>query len=428
MFRDRLAQDMKKAHRAGLKLALLFLDLDHFKEVNDTLGHDLGDVMLVEAAHRISACVRESDTVARLGGDEFTIILAELEETSCVDRIATSIIECLAQPFDLNGEKSYVSASIGITLYPDDTTEIENMLKNADQAMFVSKRAGRNRFSFFTNAMQEAAQHRQQIINDLRIALIEGQFQLNYQPIVELKTGAIHKAEALLRWLHPVRGLITPAEFIPLAEESGLIHELGDWVFAESAKQVQHWQTKFDADFQISVNVSPVQIQANHSPSKWMEQLSMMQLAGLSIVIEITESLLLDTSPNVARQLLFFRDHGVQVAIDDFGTGYSALAYLNKFDIDYLKIDQSFIRNLRPDSRELALSEAIVVMAHKMGLKVIAEGVETPEQERLLMAIDCDFVQGCLHSPAILAEQFEIFFNRDCTVRNPVEARATYVD
>ena len=407
MFRDRLSQDIKKAHRGNSKLALLFLDLDRFKEINDTLGHDLGDMLLVEAAQRISACIRESDTVARLGGDEFTIILTELEETSSVDRIADDIIQALNQPFKLIDDNVYVSASIGITLYPDDSTEIEDLLKNADQAMFVSKRSGRNRFSYFTTAMQQAAQHRLHLLNDLRVALAKKQFKLHYQPIVEFNTGRIHKAEALLRWFHPERGIINPAEFIPLAEESGLIHELGDWVFSEAAKQALLWRSLYGQDFQISVNISPIQIQSTDNHAHWLHQLEKQGLLGQNLVFEITEGLLLDMTPNVTAQLLSFRDAGIQVAIDDFGTGYSALSYLKKMDIDYLKIDQSFIRNLAPESSDMALCEAIVVMAHKLGLKVIAEGVETTEQNTLLAGIGCDCVQGYFHSRPLPAEQIE---------------------
>ena len=407
MFRDRLAQDLKKAHRAGLKLALLFLDLDRFKEVNDTLGHDKGDALLVEAAQRIAACVRESDTVARLGGDEFTIILAELDDRSSVERIATAILNALAHPFELGDESAYVSASIGITVYPDDASTLEAMLKNADQAMYVAKNSGRNRFSYFTSAMQEEALHRLHILNDLRGALDAGQFQLYYQPIVEIGSGKIFKAEALLRWFHPKRGLISPAQFIPLAEESGLIHEIGAWVFAQAASQAKQWASHYSADFQISVNKSPLQIQSNPERCQWQEYLVKSKTNGHNLVIEITESVLLDNSTTVTAELLAYRDAGMQVAIDDFGTGYSALSYLKKLDIDYVKLDQSFIRNLETDPSDKALSEAIVVMAHKLGLQVIAEGVETQAQLDLLAGMGCDFAQGFLYSRAIPAQEFE---------------------
>lgn len=411
MFQDRLAHELKKAHRTNQQLALMFLDLDRFKEINDTLGHDRGDELLAEAAKRLLSCVRESDTVARLGGDEFTIIVAELDDAGCVERIAEAILHALAEPYTLNNEVAYVSASIGITLYPEDATTMEEMLRNADQAMYVAKNAGRNRFSYFTNAMQEAAQYRLHLLNDLRNAIPEGQLQLHYQPIIELATGRVHKAEALLRWFHPMRGLISPAEFIPLAEESGLIFEIGDWVFAESARQAQIWRMMFGTDFQISVNKSPLQIQSHPELRRWRQHLQAQDLSGKNIVVEITEGLLLDSSPAVIAELIAFRDAGIQVALDDFGTGYSALSYLKKLDIDYIKIDQSFIRNLATDSNDMALVEAIVVMAHKLALKVIAEGVETTEQRKLLTAIRCDYAQGYLYSRPIPAHEFEQFMS-----------------
>ncbi|MBA4381253.1 MAG: diguanylate cyclase [Sideroxydans sp.] len=412
MFRDRLTQDIKKAHRAGLGLALMFLDLDRFKEVNDSLGHDTGDALLIEAAQRIAACVRESDTVARLGGDEFTIILAELDDRASVERIAADILRSLSLPFELGVDTAYVSASIGITLYPEDATNLEDMLKNADQAMYVAKNAGRNRFSYFTNAMQEAALYRLHMLNDLRNALAEQQFELHYQPIVDIHTGRIHKAEALLRWFHPKRGLISPAEFIPLAEESGLIHEIGDWVFQQAVAQALDWTKRYGSDFQISVNKSPIQIQSKSERCQWKEHLTKTRLSGKNLVIEITEGVLLDHTPAVISELLAFRDAGIQVAIDDFGTGYSALSYLKKLDIDYVKIDQSFILNLQADDNDKALAEAIVVMAHKLGLKVIAEGVETQQQLDLLAKMGCDYAQGFLYSRALTPADFSRLMER----------------
>ena len=426
MFHDRLAQDIKKAHRAGLKTALLFIDLDKFKEVNDTLGHSMGDILLQEAARRISTCVREADTVARLGGDEFTVILTGLEEVGSVDRVAENILQNLAKPFQLDDEIAYVSASIGITLYPDDATETEDMLKNADQAMYVAKNRGRNRFDYFTVSMQQAAQVRLQLTNELRGALESKQFRVYYQPIVELGSGCIIKAEALVRWQHPERGLISPALFIPLAEETGLIVEIGDWVFREAARQIKYWQTQYDPEFQISVNMSPVQFGniTVCAGDEWPAYLRELDCPGRGLIIEITEGLLLDADSDVARKLLQFRDAGMQTAIDDFGTGYSSLSYLKKFDIDYLKIDQSFVRDLETDPNDLALSEAIIVMAHKLGLKVVAEGVETATQCKILTAAGCDHGQGYLFSRPIPAEEFEALLknhrsiNPDCCTRS----------
>ncbi len=409
MFRDRLGQEVKKSIRAELPLALLLVDLDQFKEVNDTLGHAVGDMLLIEAAHRISTCVRESDTVARLGGDEFTIVISEISDNTHVEDVAQKIISNLAEPFHLGNEVVYISASIGITLYPNDSIDIDALMKNADQAMYAAKNKGRNRFSYFTPLLQDLAQRRLRLTNDLRGALEAGQFSVHFQPIVALATGRIHKAEALIRWHHSERGMVGPAEFIPLAEEAGLINEIGDWVFKESARWAEHWRKQFAPDFQVSVNKSPVQFRTEnqHFSSKWAEHLRELGLPGGNMVIEITEGLLLKADANVTDELLRLRGADIQVAIDDFGTGYSSLSYLKKFNIDYLKIDRSFVNNLETDPDNMALSEAIIVMAHKLGLKVIAEGVETEGQRSLLAGAGCDFAQGYLFSKAIPPEEFE---------------------
>ncbi|HEY3325821.1 MAG TPA: EAL domain-containing protein [Novimethylophilus sp.] len=417
MFHDRLEQELKKAHRAGLPMALMFLDLDHFKEVNDTLGHAMGDLLLREASQRLTGCVRESDTVARLGGDEFTIILGELEDIDSVERAAQQILRKLAEPFALGSELSYVSVSIGITLYPEDATGIEELLKNADQAMYAAKKLGRNRCSYFTLSMQEAAQTRMRLANDLRGALADNQFRVYYQPIVELASGTIRKAEALIRWQHPKRGLTDPAQFVPIAEDTGLIVDIGDWVFHEAALQVKRWRTTHHTDFQISINKSPVQFHSEESAhAAWFYHLRKLGLSGQSIVVEITEGLLLDAGPAITARLLEFRDAGMQVAIDDFGTGYSSLSYIKKFDIDYLKIDRSFVRNLAPDAEDMVLCEAIIVMAHKLGIQVIAEGIETPQQRDLLAAAGCDYGQGFLFSKPVPVEEFEILLKKGCAV------------
>ena len=408
MFHDRLAHDMMKSQRDGLRTAILFIDLDHFKEVNDTLGHHQGDVLLIDAARRISACVRKSDTVARLGGDEFTVILSELGDVGRVERIAQNIIDSLLQPFALGQEQAFISASIGITLYPDDAHDIGDLLKHADQAMYAAKGAGRNRFSYFTPALQTAAVNRMRLTNDLRSALKGEQLQLYFQPIVHLQTGRIHKAEALIRWNHPQRGAVSPLEFIPLAESSGLIVDIGEWVFRESVQWVRRWRQEYHPLFQVSVNQSPLEFQREDGAYQgWLRQLQALELPGQSVVVEITEGLLLDASSAVTTKLLQLRDAGIQVALDDFGTGYSSLSYLKKFDIDYLKIDRSFTRNLTPDSSDMALSDAIIVMAHKLDLKVIAEGVETPEQRELLAAAGCDYGQGYLFARPMPAADFD---------------------
>ncbi len=408
MMRERLDQELKKCRRDGLQLAVLFLDLDHFKEVNDSLGHDQGDVLLAEAARRISICLREVDTVARMGGDEFTVIVTELQNSADLEGILQKLLQALGAVFQLGTEQVFVSASIGVTIYPEDAIEIEDLLKNADQALYAAKDAGRNRYSFFTLALQHAAQWRAQLTHDLRDGLAEQQFWVAYQPIVELATGAIHKAEALVRWLHPARGLISPADFIAVAESCGLIVPLGEWVFRQAADQVQVWRERLHPQFQISVNKSPVQFE---NPGVefplWIEQLQVRGLPGNSIVVEITEGLLLSNSGAVITQLLQLSDDGIGVSLDDFGTGYSSLAYLQKFDIDYIKIDQSFVRQLVAGATDLALCQAIIAMAHALNIKVIAEGVETVGQRDLLLASGCDYAQGYLFSKPLPADEFE---------------------
>lgn len=413
MFRDRLKQEIVKSNRTKLPFAMLFIDLDHFKEVNDTLGHAKGDMLLVAAAHRISDNVRESDTVARLGGDEFMIILSQLADTSQVEAITRHILKRLAEAFDLGSEAAFLSASIGITFYPADATDTEQLTRNADQAMYVAKNQGRNRFSYFTYALQEAAQTRLKLINDMRSALTAGdQFMVYFQPIVDISSQQIYKAEALIRWQHPVMGMISPADFIPLAEETGLIIEIGDWVFREAAQWARRWDQLTPSGVQISVNMSPLQFRADNNTEILVDYLHALGLSGQSIIIEITEGLLLNAESNITDKLLKFRDAGIQVAIDDFGTGYSSLSYLKKFDIDYLKIDQSFVRNMATDPDDMALSEAIIVMAHKLGLKVIAEGVETEQQRALLAVAGCDYAQGYLFSRPVPPQEFTALLNQ----------------
>ena len=409
MFHDRLEQEMRKADRDQRPLALLLIDLDQFKEVNDTLGHDKGDMLLQEAGRRICNCVRHSDTVARLGGDEFTIILHELGQNSHIEDVAQKIISKLEDAFLLDNEAVYISGSAGITLYPYDASDIDTLLKNADQAMYAAKKNGRNRVSYFTQSLQDSAQTRRRLTNDLRSAHTSRQFEVYYQPIIDLKTGLITKAEALLRWHHHEHGFISPLEFIPLAEESGLIHKIGDWVFRQSAEKAKYWSERFSEDFQVSVNLSPVQFKLDNHLfiSEWEDYLHKIKLSGSNVAVEITEGLLLDAESWVFDKLLWLRDAGIQVAIDDFGTGYSSLSYLKKFDIDYLKIDKSFVNNLENNNNDITLCDAIILMAHTLGLTVIAEGVETHEQKNILTAAGCDFAQGYLFSRPVPADEFE---------------------
>ena len=412
LFRDRLHREVMTAGRAGAQLALLFIDLDRFKQVNDLLGHDAGDLLLKEAARRIAGCVRESDTVARLGGDEFTVILSRLVHADHVEQLAQKLLDALNKPFKLNKEVAYVTGSIGVAIYPEDGASAEELIRKADQAMYAAKHAGKNQFSYFTRSMDEKAHLRLRLANELRSALARGQLEVHYQPVVDFGSGEIVKAEALLRWKHPHIGTVSPSRFIPLAEESGMINDIGNWVFKEAASCSQRWSVGLDRPFQIAVNKSPIQFLA-HGEEDWLEYLERMQLPGTSISIEITEGMLLHAADNVEETLLRYRDAGIQVAIDDFGTGYSSMAYLKKFDIDYLKIDQSFVKDITTDPTNKTIAESIIVMAHRLGLKVIAEGIETEEQRDVLAAAGCDYGQGYLFSQPLPAAEFERLLGND---------------
>ncbi|MFT6387009.1 MAG: diguanylate cyclase (GGDEF)-like protein [Cellvibrionaceae bacterium] len=402
MLHHRLNMEIEKSKRTALPLAVLFLDLDQFKGVNDTLGHDIGDILLKETASRIKDCVREIDFVGRQGGDEFTIILSELSQLDVVETISNRILSELSKPFRLGVDVAYISASIGITLYPFNAETVSDLLKTADQAMYAAKAQGRNCFNYFTESMQEHALARMRLANDLRIAIKEEQFQLYYQPIISLQDGRICKAEALIRWHHPTRGLILPSNFIALAEETHMIVDIGNWVFVKAVHSVPMLREVYGEDFQLSVNISPVQFASNESSAEhWLDCLNAEGLSGNAIIGEITEGLLMEANDETAKKLMVFAEKNIQISIDDFGTGYSSLSYLKKYDIDYLKIDQCFVKNLTTDSDDYALCEAIIVMAHKLGIKVVAEGIETEEQYQLLRSAGCDFGQGYFISKPI---------------------------
>lgn len=410
LFIDRLQQEIRKSNRNHSHMSLMFIDLDRFKEINDTLGHDIGDQLLIEAAKRLKSCVRESDTVARLGGDEFTIISSGLLEITAEEMIVQNILAALAQPFLLNNETVYLSASIGITIYPNDGLTIEDLLKNADQSMYAAKKAGRNRYQYFTPSMQDYAKSRLRLVTDLHKGIKNKEFFLMYQPIVDLMTGEVNKAEALIRWQHPTKGLISPLEFIPLAEEIGLIVEIGQWVFEEAVRELKRLHQLGIHDFQISVNKSPLQFsEAEDQNHAWFKYLASVGLSSKNICVEITEGLLLDASKGIKEKLQALRDAGIQVSLDDFGTGYSSLSYLNKYAIDYIKIDRSFVANLSQDTSDLALCEAIIAMAHKLNMKVVAEGIETELQKNLLMKAECDFAQGYYLSKPLSNKDFEAY-------------------
>ena len=407
---DRLRQALASIARGGQTGALLFIDLDNFKTLNDTLGHDIGDLLLQQVAQRLESCVREGDTVARLGGDEFVVMLEDLSKDSIeaaeqTETIGRKILSLLNQTYMLGTHQHHNTPSIGATLFRDNSQSIDDLMKQADIAMYQAKKAGRNTLRFFDPKMQETVDARAVLETELRNAIGNNELEVYYQPIVETKTGKIHKAEALLRWKHPYRGMVSPATFVPLAEESGLILEIGEWVFMQAINTIEHWKNETGQIIQVSVNKSPVQfVRAERHP--WLERLANSELPKGCIAVEITEGLLITDSEKVRYELLSFQKRGIEVSIDDFGTGFSALSYLNQFDIDYLKIDISFIRSMAENESNRALTEAIIVMAHKLGIKTIAEGVETEAQRDFLVQFGCDYIQGFLYSKPVTATEF----------------------
>jgi diguanylate cyclase (GGDEF)-like protein/PAS domain S-box-containing protein len=402
---ERLGQAMKQARREHLRIAVLFVDLDFFKQVNDTLGHAIGDRLLQMVAERMRLCVRETDTIARQGGDEFVVLLAGIADAADAGIVAEKIIAQMTQPFLLDDHEIHIGASIGITLFPDDGNDIETLFRNADLAMYRAKGAGRNNAQFFELAMTTAAIERRALEADLRGALARNEFRLHYQPVIDLATGAIVGAEALLRWQHGKRGQVSPEKFIPLAEETGLIREIGNWVFETGCRQLAAWQ---DAGHRLTlaINVSVRQLPEALSMTCILATLERYGLSPRNIVLEITEGALLADSPSIQEWFVAAGKAGLQLAIDDFGTGYSSLAYLKRFPVHHVKIDKGFICDMAENPADRALVEAILAMAHSLGLSVVAEGVETADQAGLLQARACEQAQGFLYSRAVAAEEF----------------------
>lgn len=407
LFGDRLAQAVKHAERSNAPFALLFIDLDRFKEVNDTLGHEVGDLLLQHVANRLGSCVREADTVARLGGDEFTVILQDLLEAGHVEIVAAKILKELATPFQINNDTLHLSGSIGITLCPQDARSAEQLIKHADQAMYVAKNEGRNRFHFFSSTPEQSVGPGHQLINDLRVALPLQQLVVYYQPILDIATGRIIKAEALLRWNHPERGLVLPEQFIGPAEEAGLMNEIGHWVFTEAALHSRLWSALLGKPFPISVNLTLKQFRDHAQTNNWGAYIKSLGLASHSISVDIKEGVLLNDRADVSDRIGALHDAGIEVAVDDFGTGNLSIAELKKFDIDTIKIDLPLVHGMTGQASSQTVSQAIIAMAHKLGVKVIAEGVETIDQRDSLQAAGCDYAQGYLFAAPVRAEEFE---------------------
>lgn len=402
---DRLTQAVERARTAGTRVTLVVVGLDRFRDVNDALGHPIGDLILKESALRLREAVAEPQTVARLSGDEFTAILSEETTPEAVLGTASRIADSLAEPFHLAGREVRLTASIGIAVFPDDARDASALLNAASQALRAAKEAGRSRYRYFTPTMQEQAQERVRLTHDLYHAVRNGELQLALQPVVSLQSGRTMTAEALVRWEHPELGAIDPSRFIPLAEASGQITVIGDWVFGQ-VLDVLPRARDVDPDFTISFNLSPAEVlDPDDVHHRRLMLLRERGIPGSSLVAEITEGALLRASEAEQRNLLVYRDAGVGFAVDDFGTGYSSLPYLQSLDVDALKIDRSFVTGLKEQSDSRALCAAIVTMAHTLGLRVVAEGIEYERQRELLAAMGCDLGQGYLFSRPISPEE-----------------------
>ena len=403
---DRMGQAIVRAQRHGQRVGVAMLDLDGFKHINDTLGHRIGDLLLIETARRLTHCIRESDTVARVGGDEFMVVLPEISGQNDLQTLAGKILDHVREGYVIEGKDLFVSCSIGLTLYPDDGDNPETLLAHADTAMYRAKTDGKNTYRFFTAEMHEHAVARLHLEEELRRALRDGEFELFYQPVVRIVSGIAVKAEALLRWRHPRRGLVDPAQFIPTAEECGLMLPIGAWVVREAARQAAAWKGQASRGFRIGINLSAQQFQRGNCVALLEESLAAAGADAGQLVIEITESLFIDDQGDACRQLNEISAMGFEVAIDDFGTGYSSLSYLKRFPVDSLKIDQTFVRGIPEDDEDTALVDAIIAMSNGLGLDVIAEGIETDAQRDFLISRGCRYGQGYLFGRAMPAAEF----------------------
>ena len=406
LLNDRIDQAIILAQASAMQMAVLFLDLDGFKYINDSLGHSIGDKLLQSIAIRLVNCVRNTDTVSRQGGDEFVVLLSEVKQPHAAAAIAAKILKEIALPHSIDRHELHVTASIGVSAYPEDGTNAETLIKNADTAMYQAKENGRQGFRFFTPAMNTRAVERQSIEASLRRALERDEFTLHYQPKVCLRSGAIVGAEALIRWMHPVRGMVPPAQFIPIAEDCGLIAPIGKWVMRKACEQARIWVDAGYPAIGIAVNVSAAELKEDGFLDDLLVILKQTRLDPRLLELELTESVLMRRVDSTVTILRTLRERGVQVAVDDFGTGYSSLSYLRIFPLDVLKIDQSFVRQIATNGSDAAIVTAVIGMAQTLKLKVVAEGVETRGELEFLQAHQCDEAQGYYFSKPIPADRF----------------------
>lgn len=404
---DRLKLALAQARRESSLVGVMFLDLDNFKHINDTLGHDAGDNLLIEAARRISSCLRGTSTVARLGGDEFLVILPGLTGTEATSQVAERILKTFAPPYLLNGQEVFVTTSIGIAIFPNDSDNSGTLLQHADAAMYQAKHKGKSAYAHFAPEMTEISHERLQMESLMRRALEQKEFELYYQPIVRTDSGQLCSAEALLRWNNPGMGMVMPDRFIPLAEETGLITPIGEWVLKEACMAAMRWKEASGTNIGISVNVSPRQFRDPGFINTVMSALDASGLAPQQLELEITERLILDNTIETADILRQLDQSGIRLSVDDFGTGYSALSYLKSYPFDTLKIDKSFVQDVMKEQEDASLVKAIINMAHSLGLRVIAEGVEEEAQTHFLQREGCDYSQGYFYSRPMPEKDFQ---------------------
>jgi diguanylate cyclase (GGDEF)-like protein/PAS domain S-box-containing protein len=413
LFIERLHKEINQARRIKSELAVMFLDMDRFKDINDTWGHDVGDLILIEAAKRLKGCVRTGDVVARLGGDEFTVLLTNISRKEEVSSVAERVLAHFQKPLEWMGHQYNLSCSIGIAMFPADAANADDLLKRADTALYVVKSRGRNEYEFFTPAMEAKSLERILLENELRKAIEQEQFRLHYQPKLDLTTGELIGMEALVRWVHPELGLIAPGKFIPLAEECGLIIQLGEWVLRHACEQNKAWQDKGYPPLKIAVNMSAQQFQQKNLLEMIRGILDETRLEPKWLELEITESIFLH-SENATAILQSIRELGVQVSIDDFGTGYSSFSYIKDLPIDTIKIDASFIRDLHHNKESQAIVKAILTIAQSLNLNVVAEGVETGDQLNILNGDGCAQGQGYYFSHPLASQEFEEYLRAAC--------------
>ena len=426
---DRINGALGRAPRLQHRVALLFLDLDRFKTINDSLGHAAGNELLRAAADRLGEQIRSTDTVARLGGDEFAILLPDLTDEHGPAAVAEKVLESFAEPFQVAGRQLFITPSIGVSMYPDDASDADELLRNADVAMYRAKRNGRNTFELYTHEMNAWAHQRLTLENHLHHAIERGELAMYYQPKVELRTGSIVGMEALMRWHHPRFGLIPPSDFIPLAEENGLIVPLGEWALEQACAQTKTWLDAGHPPLTVAVNVSARQFQQQKVGTMVARTLRMTGLPAGSLELELTESLALEDPELTTATLEDLREIGVQCSIDDFGTGYSGLRYLTRFPINRLKIDKYFISEISHGGGNARIVAAVIALAHGLRLEVVAEGVENHEQRLFLQENGCDEMQGFLFSQAVPAAQFEKLLARQTPFAGPIQVgRESQVD